>query len=180
MRLKNGQRVIALAVVDDETKFVLTATEHGYGKRTRVTEYGRQGRGGQGIISIATSERNGRVVAASLVTDEDDIMLLSTGGKVVRTHASEVSVIGRATQGVRLINMGDDTLASVRSVIRGGGDEVEHLQIEVPEGADVPALEEEEPEAFDENLEDDVGDFGDDLEEDAKGEANEKDDAKGV
>lgn len=179
MRLKDGQRVIALAVVDDETKFVLTATEHGYGKRTRVTEYGRQGRGGQGIISIATSERNGRVVAASLVTDEDDIMLLSTGGKVVRTHASEVSVIGRATQGVRLINMGDDTLASVRSVIRGG-DEVEHLQIEVPEGADVPALEEEEPEAFDENLEDDVDDFGDDLEEDAKGEANEKDDAKGV
>lgn len=180
MRLKDGQRVIALAVVDDETKFVLTATEHGYGKRTRVTEYGRQGRGGQGIISIATSERNGRVVAASLVTDEDDIMLLSTGGKVVRTHASEVSVIGRATQGVRLINMGDDTLASVRSVIRGGGDEVEHLQIEVPEGADVPALEEEEPEAFDENLEDDVDDFGDDLEEDAKDEANEKDDAKGV
>ncbi|MFU0841555.1 MAG: DNA gyrase subunit A [Burkholderia sp.] len=150
MRLEEGQSVISLVVVDDPEKFVLTATEHGYGKRTPVAEYSRHARGTKGLIAISTSERNGRVVSSVLVTEDDEIMLLSTGGKVVRTRASEVSVYSRAAQGVRLINLGDDTLASVRRVAATGDEEVEHLDIEVPEDAD-KALEEDpaddEPEA---------------------------------
>ena len=107
VKLQEGQQVIAL-VIAKETGAILTATENGYGKRTAIGEYRLTGRGGQGVISIQITERNGKVVGAIQVTDEHEIMLISNGGTLVRLPASEISVIGRNTQGVRLINLSDE------------------------------------------------------------------------
>ncbi len=103
MQLEAGQRVIALLVAEDETQCVLTATENGYGKRTPIVEYTRHGRGTKGMIAIQTSERNGKVVAACLVRTDDEIMLITDTGVLVRTRVSEIRELGRATQGVTLI-----------------------------------------------------------------------------
>jgi DNA gyrase subunit A len=105
MRLQSGQKVISLLVAENEEQSVLTATENGYGKRTPIAEYTRHGRGTQGIMAIQTSERNGKVVAATLVTESDEIMLITTGGVLIRTRVSEIREMGRATQGVTLINL---------------------------------------------------------------------------
>ena len=105
MRLAGNQRVISMLVAEDETQLVLTATENGYGKCTPIGEYTRHGRGTQGMIAIATSERNGRVVAATLVMDTDELMLITDGGVLIRTRVSEVRVTGRSAQGVTLINL---------------------------------------------------------------------------
>ncbi|MDP8255048.1 MAG: DNA gyrase subunit A [Candidatus Alcyoniella australis] len=86
---------------------LITATEHGFGKRTSLDEYRLQGRGGQGIITIKTSERNGKVVGFLQVTDEDDVLLITDGGKIIRLDVSEIRVIGRNTQGVRLFDITD-------------------------------------------------------------------------
>jgi DNA gyrase subunit A len=91
---------------------VLTATENGFGKRTPIAEYTRHGRGTKGMIAIQTSERNGKVVAASLVSPEDQIMLITTGGVLVRTRVSEIREMGRATQGVTLISVDEGTRLS--------------------------------------------------------------------
>jgi DNA gyrase subunit A len=106
MRLAEGVKVIALLVAEDETQTVLTATENGYGKRTPIAEYTRHGRGTQGMIAIQTSERNGKVVNATLVRTEDEIMLIGTNGVLIRTRVSEIREMGRTTQGVTLINLG--------------------------------------------------------------------------
>ena len=105
IKLSDGQKVIALIVADEG--MVLTATENGFGKRTSLDEYPAKGRGGQGVISIQTSERNGDVVGAVLVKDSDDIMLISNGGTLVRTGVDGISIVGRNTQGVKLINLGN-------------------------------------------------------------------------
>ncbi len=107
MRLGDDQQVIALLVAADESQSVLTATENGFGKRTPIAEYTRHGRGGQGIIAIQTTPRNGKVVSASLVRLEDDVMLITTGGVLIRTRVNEISELSRATQGVTLINLDD-------------------------------------------------------------------------
>lgn len=103
MRLPEDVRVIALLVAENEQQSVMTATANGFGKRTPVAEYTRHGRGGQGMIAIQTSSRNGKVVSAALVNPEDEIMLITTGGVLIRTRVSEVREMGRATQGVTLI-----------------------------------------------------------------------------
>jgi DNA gyrase subunit A len=103
MMLEDGQSVIAMLVAEDETQSVLTATENGYGKRTSIVEYTRHGRGTKGMIAIQQSERNGKVVAATLVRAEDEIMLITDKGVLVRTRVSEIRELGRATQGVTLI-----------------------------------------------------------------------------
>ncbi|ODS70830.1 MAG: DNA gyrase subunit A [Acidovorax sp. SCN 68-22] len=103
MMLEDGQSVIAMLVAEDETQSVLTATENGYGKRTSITEYTRHGRGTKGMIAIQQSERNGKVVAATLVHAHDEIMLITDKGVLVRTRVSEIRELGRATQGVTLI-----------------------------------------------------------------------------
>jgi DNA gyrase subunit A len=103
MQLDEGQSVIALLVAEDETQSVLTATENGFGKRTSIVEYTRHGRGGKGMIAIIQSERNGKVVAATLVRSADEIMLITDKGVLVRTRVSEIRELGRATQGVTLI-----------------------------------------------------------------------------
>ncbi len=107
MALEPGQSVIAMLVAEDETQSVLTATENGYGKRTSIVEYTRHGRGTKGMIAIQQSERNGRVVAATLVRPADEIMLITDTGVLVRTRVSEIRELGRATQGVTLIALDD-------------------------------------------------------------------------
>ena len=107
MALEPGQNVIAMLVAEDETQSVLTATENGYGKRTSIVEYTRHGRGTKGMIAIQQSERNGRVVAATLVRPADEIMLITDKGVLVRTRVSEIRELGRATQGVTLIALDD-------------------------------------------------------------------------
>jgi DNA gyrase subunit A len=122
IRLAAGQKVIALIIVDEGA--VLTATENGYGKRTPVDGYPSHGRGGQGVISIQGSERNGDVVGAVLVRDEDEIMLISNGGTLVRTRVHEISSLGRNTQGVRLINLhNDEKLVGVERVVEVQGED---------------------------------------------------------
>ncbi len=110
MKLQPKQKVISLLTTEEETQSVLTATEHGYGKRTPVSEYTRHGRGTQGMIAIQSSERNGKLVGAQLVNKEDEIMLITTGGVLIRTRVSEVREQGRSTQGVRLINLDEGEL----------------------------------------------------------------------
>lgn len=118
MKLAKGQRVISLLTCADESLSVLTATENGYGKRTLVSEYTRHGRGGQGMIAIECSERNGKLLAAQLVAPEDEIMLITTGGVLIRTRVSEIREMGRSTQGVRLINLDEgEKLAGLEKIV---------------------------------------------------------------
>jgi DNA gyrase subunit A len=105
MNIAKGGKVIALLVAENESQSVLTATENGYGKRTPITEYTRHGRGTQGMIAIQTTERNGKVVAATLVSPEDEIMLITSGGVLIRTRVKEIREMSRSTQGVTLINL---------------------------------------------------------------------------
>ncbi|HEX7028008.1 MAG TPA: DNA gyrase C-terminal beta-propeller domain-containing protein, partial [Gammaproteobacteria bacterium] len=117
-----GQSLIALMVADEGA--VLTVTENGYGKRTPVEQYPLQGRGGQGVVSIQTNERNGKVVGAVRVVEEDEIMLISNAGVLVRTAVKDVSMMGRNTQGVRLIRLGEDEkLVEVESIPSLAGEE---------------------------------------------------------
>ena len=105
MNLKKGGKVIALLVAENEQQSVLTATENGYGKRSPIVEYTRHGRGTQGMIAIKTSARNGKVVAATLVNVEDEIMLIGTSGVLIRTRVKEIREMGRTAQGVTLMNV---------------------------------------------------------------------------
>ncbi len=124
VRLEPGQSVIELLVLGEGD--ILTATERGYGKRTRLEDYPRRGRGGMGVISIATSERNGGVVGACQVTDQDEIMLITKNGTLVRTRVEEISVLGRNTQGVKLISLaGDERLVGVERIEALDGDEAD-------------------------------------------------------
>ncbi len=118
MKLPAGARVIALLVAEDERQYVLTATENGYGKRTPITEYTRHGRGGQGMIAIQTTARNGKVVGAALVDETDEIMLITTGGVLIRTRVAEIRAMGRSTQGVTLIQLGEgEKLSGLEKVV---------------------------------------------------------------
>ncbi len=124
MRLADGQRVISLLVAEDETDSVLTATENGYGKRTSITEYTRHARATQGMIAIQTTARNGKVVAATLVKEDDEIMLITDGGVLIRTRVKEIREMGRATQGVTLISLDEgQKLIGVESIQETEGDE---------------------------------------------------------
>ena len=118
MLLDKGQRVISMLVAEDEQQSVLTATENGFGKRTPIVEYTRHGRGTKGMIAIQQSERNGQVVAAALVRPDDEVMLISTGGVLIRTLVKSIREMGRSTQGVTLINLGDgEKLAGLERVV---------------------------------------------------------------
>ena len=112
MTLDDGQSVIAMLVAEDEQQSVLTATINGYGKRTPIGEYTRHGRGTKGMIAIQQSERNGKVVAATLVHADDEIMLITDKGVLVRTRVSEIRELGRATQGVTLIALDEGSSLS--------------------------------------------------------------------
>jgi DNA gyrase subunit A len=117
MRLMEGQSVISLLVAENDQQTVLVATENGFGKRTVLADFRHSGRGTQGVRAIADSERNGIVVGAKLVNDEDEIMLITTGGVLIRTRVAEIRGMGRATQGVTLISLDDgEKLAGLEKV----------------------------------------------------------------
>ena len=118
MKLVDKQQVLSLLVAFSDSESVLVATENGYGKRTQLSEFRRSGRGTQGVKAIQVSDRNGIVVAAKLVGDQDEIMLITTGGVLIRTRVSEIRELGRATQGVTLINLGkDEKLSGLEKII---------------------------------------------------------------
>jgi len=154
MNLGDGHQVIAMLVAPAEAaegaiaaeaavvdangvsipSSVLTATENGYGKRTPIAEYTRHGRGTKGMIAIQTSERNGKVVAAALVSPEDQIMLITTGGVLVRTRVSEIREMGRATQGVTLINVDEGTrLSGLQRIAESDSDDDADDEGDAPE-----------------------------------------------
>ncbi len=126
MKLPSDHALISLVISDDENKSILTATENGYGKRTKVVEFTAHSRGTQGVVAIQTSERNGKVVSATLVTESDEAMLITTGGVLIRTEIRQIREMGRSTQGVRLINLGnDEKLAGLVKVDESVIDDVE-------------------------------------------------------
>lgn len=126
MTLEDGQSVIAMLVAEDETQSVLTATENGYGKRTSIVEYTRHGRGTKGMIAIQQSERNGKVVAATLVHADDEIMLITDKGVLVRTRVSEIRELGRATQGVTLIALDEGSqLSGLQRIVENDANVIE-------------------------------------------------------
>jgi DNA gyrase subunit A len=157
IRLSDEQKLISLIIVEPDTT-VLTATEKGYGKRTKIKDYPvTQARGGKGVISIQTNDRNGKVVGAVLVNDEDEIMLISDQGTLIRTPVNQVSVMGRNTKGVRLVNLAEEEhLASIESIV---------------EDKDIAILDENEEdqaanvEKITDNKADDVADDNDKKEE---------------
>ncbi len=160
IRMDESQTVIALIVADNGD--VLTATRNGYGKRTRVEDYPRKGRGGLGVIDIKTSDRNGEVVGATLVQDDDEIMLITDSGTLVRISVSEISTLGRNTQGVRLIRLSNEEMLVEVERIDAGEAESE----EDGEGSDgdVASAPEEQSESIDESDSSPAGEEpGDDL-----------------
>jgi DNA gyrase subunit A len=127
MRLAEASRVVCMLAAKDESRSVLTATEKGYGKRTPIADYPRHGRGGQGVIAIQASERNGAVIGAVLVEEDDEVMLISTGGVLIRTAVAQIREMGRSTQGVTLISLDEgEKLAGVERIeerdVNGNGD----------------------------------------------------------
>jgi DNA gyrase subunit A len=133
MRLDEGQRVVCMLAAKDDSRSVLTATANGYGKRTAIADYPRHGRGGQGVIAIQVSERNGALIGAVLVDEHDEVMLISTGGVLIRTAVSQIREMGRSTQGVTLISLdAGEKLAGMerieeRDLGNGNGDGGEQL-----------------------------------------------------
>jgi DNA gyrase subunit A len=122
IHVESQHEVIALIIVEDRD--ILTATANGYGKRTKVEEFSAQGRGGKGVIAIQTSKRNGDMVGAIQVSDDDEVMLISSSGTLVRTGVDDISVQGRNTQGVRLIRLADgDRLVGLDRIEQIQGDD---------------------------------------------------------
>ncbi len=144
MMLDDGQSVIALLVAEDETQSVLTATINGYGKRTPIGEYTRHGRGTKGMIAIQQSERNGKVVGATLVHTEDEIMLITDKGVLVRTRVAEIREMGRATQGVTLIALDEGSeLSGLQRIVENDAATGEALEAD---GDDANSANEAGPE----------------------------------
>ncbi|MFM9913669.1 MAG: DNA gyrase subunit A [Methylophilaceae bacterium] len=126
MKLMPKQTVLSLLIAESDQQTVLVATENGFGKRTVLADFRHSGRATQGVKAIATSERNGLVVAAKLVNDDDEIMLITTGGVLIRTRVKEIRELGRATQGVTLINLGEgEKLSGLEKVVETDEDSEE-------------------------------------------------------
>jgi DNA gyrase subunit A len=139
MRLAQEQKVISMLVAGNEQLTVLTATENGFGKRSPIEEYTRHGRGTQGMIAIQTSDRNGKVVAATLVDEEDEIMLITNDGVLIRTRVREIRIMGRATQGVTLINVDEGgKLVGLQRIVETDSDEADSDETSSAPGNDTP------------------------------------------
>lgn len=144
MKLAADQQVLSLLIAEHDQQTVLVATENGYGKRTVLADFRHSGRGTQGVKAIAVSERNGLVVAAKLVNDEDEIMLITTGGVLIRTRVKEIRELGRATQGVTLINLGEgEKLSGIEKIVETDDDESAEDVIDgiAEDGADDAAVD---------------------------------------
>ena len=134
IRIKPEDSVITLLALDSDEDIILFATENGYGKRTKVSDFSRQGRGGQGVISIQTSERNGQVIGA-IKASGDDVMLITNAGTLVRTPVEDISLVSRNTQGVTLIRLGkDEKLVQIETVATEDSDD--ETSDEPEEGSD--------------------------------------------
>jgi DNA gyrase subunit A len=121
IKLGRGDEVVSLEVIHNKDAQILTVTEMGYGKRTPVSEYRVTGRGGKGVMTIKTTEKNGPVVGAFQVTDDNQIILITTHGKIIRMEASEIKVYGRGTQGLKLIGLEPgEKVAAVAKVVEDG------------------------------------------------------------
>ena len=142
--LRKGDRVIGVDTVREDFATILTVTEHGYGKRTQVGQYKRQHRGGMGLIDIKTTDRNGKVVGQSIVTGEDEAMLITQAGKVIRIPTGGVKVQGRNTMGVKMIDVGDED--RVVALARLAEDESAAAQIAATvAGKPIPQIARERP-----------------------------------
>ncbi len=138
MKLAEGQQVLSLLIASDDQQTVMVATENGYGKRTVLADFRRSGRGTQGVKAIAVSDRNGLVVAAKLVNDEDEIMLITTGGVLIRTRVSEIRELGRATQGVTLINLGEgEKLSGIEKIVETDDEEDGEAEADIEVGGEI-------------------------------------------
>ena len=150
MKLADKQQVLSLLIADNDKQTVLVATENGYGKRTQLADFRHSGRGTQGVKAIATSERNGLVVAAKLVNDEDEIMLITTGGVLIRTRVKEIRELGRATQGVTLINLGEgEKLSGLEKIVETDDADAEVIDSDIE--VNNPDVEATNPDAEDNN-----------------------------
>lgn len=163
IRITEEQRVIALVRADNDSQ-ILTVTENGYGKRTNMTEHPVRGRGGQGVISITLSERNGKAISAVRVQDGDEIMLISKGGTLVRTRVDEIRTMGRNTQGVRLIRLQEgETLVGLQRI-----DELEDQESDVVEGEVVESKVSEDETNSSEKIDTDTSKSNESEEDQAK------------
>ena len=169
IRLREADRVVDMLVAAPD-QFILTACEHGHGKRTAVVEYPVKGRGGQGVINIQTGGRNGDVVGLGLCREEDDTMFITAQGMIVRSPVNEMRPMGRNTQGVRLVNLKDDDQLVAMEIISATELE-EYQQISAPRRAVASELEEQDESADDEDDDEELeGEDGEDAEDDGEGE----------
>ena len=106
-----------MITTSNENEMVLSVTERGFGKRTDVEEYRTQGRGGKGIINLKTTEKNGKVVSIMRVQEDSDVLVMTANGKLIRVSSQDIRAVGRATQGVRLIQLGDDDKVTAATLI---------------------------------------------------------------
>jgi DNA gyrase subunit A len=178
IKLRDGDEVVGMGVIPREAPAtLLTVCEKGFGKRTPTADYPTKNRGGKGVITIKTSDRNGKVVALRIVSDEDDLMIITDGGKLIRMPVAGIPTIGRNTQGVRLIRLdeGEQVVAMERIAEKEEGERVESPEVAAAraELQGQPLAEEdlgEEAAAGDE--EDDADDEGDDDAEDGNNGSN--------
>jgi DNA gyrase subunit A len=144
MRLDGGDdEVVGMVCVNDsQTETIMVVSENGYGKRSEVEDYRKTARGAKGVKTLAVTEKTGRLVAIKVVTDENDLMIINKSGILIRLKVADVRVMGRATQGVRLINLTkkNDCIASVCKVMSNQEEDVEEAEI-VDEELDDTAID---------------------------------------
>jgi DNA gyrase subunit A len=122
IRLDEGDFVVAMIACTSEEEMVLSVTEGGFGKRTVVAEYRAQGRGGKGIINVRTTDKNGKVIAIMPVSEDSDVLVMTANGKLIRVRSTDIRAVGRATQGVRLIQLDDDDKVTAATLVEGEGE----------------------------------------------------------
>jgi len=157
IRLKEDDQVISLLAIDSDEETLLFATENGFGKRTKVSDFSVQARGGQGVISIQTSERNGQVVGAIKVEDDNEIMLITNAGTLVRTEVGGISIVSRNTQGVKLIRLtNDELLVQMEGIAKEEGEESSETDalVDVQEGEESSSSSTDESNASSDDTED--------------------------
>jgi DNA gyrase subunit A len=125
IRLDPGDYVVAMIACATESDMVLSVTEGGFGKRTSVDEYRTQGRGGKGIINVKTTDKNGKVVTIMHVDENSDVLVMTEQGKLIRVRSTDIRAVGRATQGVRLINLDEGDRVTASTLIEGEPPEAE-------------------------------------------------------
>ena len=151
MKFRDGDELIGMDVIpeDDDTSTILTITEQGYGKRTPIGEYRTQGRGGFGILTMKTNDRNGELVGVGLVDDENELMVVSDKGQILRTRVHQISIYGRNTQGVQVMNVDDDETVASIAVLAPEEDEEQEEQPIQPDDSDAPGEDDVEPDGAD-------------------------------